>query len=93
MKEQNFFFGKLDLDTTVELISKENQSYAINIIRGPEKSGNAKTFYGNRQISYTPPTGNNTVIGSGVDIQTNSIVAFIHNSNNDHQIVQVLPTS
>lgn len=93
IKEQHFFFGKLDTDTSIELISKENQSYALNIIRGPEKVGKAKTFYGTSPITYTAPAGDNKCIGTGINIQSNSIIGLIYNSTGNHQIIEVFPST
>jgi hypothetical protein len=94
MKEsqESFFYGGIDTDSTERAIAQGDYRTALYA-----RSGNASEGEDGALVSMTGnllyenvdlPAGTNTVIGSCPWVEANSIIFFVHNSNDDHSIFQ-----
>jgi TusA-related sulfurtransferase len=94
MKEsqESFFYGGIDTDSTERAIAQGDYRTALYA-----RSGNASEGEDGALVSMTGnllyenvdlPAGTNTVIGSCNWVEANSIIFFVHNSNDDHSIFQ-----
>lgn len=86
-----FSFPGTGLDTDSDLVTIQNgdSRYRLNVILSDDGNHNVITnTLGNEIKSRTLPSGTNTVVGYVEDRENSAGIHFIHNSNNNHQIVR-----
>lgn len=92
---KNTFVGGMDSDSDAKAIAETDWKTSLNIRGGIAYAG--KQFVvtntrGNLEVPYTLPSGTNKCIGSYEDIQENTVIYFIWNSKQQHQILRYFPT-
>jgi hypothetical protein len=88
MKDLRAFTGGLDYDSDYRLVGPTDYVDAINVTTGTSAKGSLKNMFGNVEINFTLPDGDNTCIGSLRNIKANSIIYFVFNSLNNHSILE-----
>lgn len=91
MLEKRIFTGGMDQDTTTHLIEQGDYRYALNCRIGSSDTSNilaVENTKGNTLISYTLPAGSNKVIGSCDDKTNQKVYYFVHNTGNNHLILE-----
>lgn len=90
---QNTFNGGLDTDSSTHLVGPDRFVDGLNfrIGWGSTDVGDIETVYGNTPLANDLPAGDNKTVGAVEDRQTNSVIFFNWNSNNDHGIYRYYP--
>lgn len=88
MKDLRAFTGGLDYDSDYRLVGPTDYVDAVNVTTGTTAKGSLKNMFGNVEINFTLPDGDNTCIGSLRNIKANSIIYFVFNSLNNHSILE-----
>lgn len=89
--EKRLLTGVMDGDTDPRYIENGNYRRAVNLLnaKGEEGSfGNGENTPGLESVSYSLPSGNNTVVGSYFHKLTNCVYYFVYNSLDNHSIVE-----
>lgn len=90
----NIFVGGMDQDSDPRIVENSDYIDATDILNGYGAQVGAIVFpRGNSKIVYTLPAGTNTCIGCIEDKQTASVLIFLYNSNDDHQILWWQPNA
>ena len=88
----NIFVGVMDLENDLTVVSNQDYLYALGIRNGKGGiPGVATHVKGNCLVAYDLPAGQNICIGKTEDKRCSSIIYYIYNSNNDHQILRYYP--
>ena len=90
MKDLRAFTGGLDYDSDYRLVGPTDYVDAINVTTGTSAKGSLKNMFGNVEINFTLPDGDNTCIGSLRNIKANSIIYFVYNSLGNHSILEYM---
>jgi hypothetical protein len=90
MKDLRAFTGGLDYDSDYRLVAPTDYVDAINVTTGTSAKGSLKNMFGNVEINYTLPDGDNLCIGSVRNIKANSIIYFVFNSLKNHSILEYM---
>lgn len=88
---QNKLTGGLDQDSDSRFVAETDWRMSLNIRGGiayAGKLGVVTNVNGNEEIPYTLPAGTNKCIGAYSDVQANTVIYFIYNSNGNHQILR-----
>ena len=88
---KNVLTGGMDSDSDARAVVETDWRTSLNIRGGVAyagKQGIITNVKGNEEIPYTLPAGSNKCIGAYQDIQANTILYFIWNSNGDCQILR-----
>jgi len=89
IKQPIILSGGLNLDKDPLLLGEGESNYRLNCeISTLGHEGICLNTKGNELITYTLPAGINTVIGSKFYEYDNSLIYFVHNSNNLHSIIK-----
>lgn len=88
MKDLRAFTGGLDYDSDYRLVGPTDYVDAVNVTTGTSAKGSLKNMFGNVEINFTLPDGDNTCIGSLRNIKANSIIYFVFNSLKNHSILE-----
>lgn len=88
MKDLRAFTGGLDYDSDYRLVGPTDYVDAVNVTTGTSAKGSLKNMFGNVEINYTLPDGDNLCIGSVRNIKANSIIYFVFNSLANHSILE-----
>jgi archaellin len=84
MPLQKLIFTKgMNSDTSPEFLPEGESRYSLNVRVLNSENGDdqsAETVKGNAIVTYTLPSGTNTVIGSKEDKKTQKIYYFVHNT-------------
>ena len=88
MKDLRAFTGGLDYDSDYRLVGPTDYVDAINVTTGTSAKGSLKNMFGNVEINFTLPDGDNTCIGTLRNIKANSIIYFVFNSLKNHSILE-----
>jgi len=89
--DKRIFTGGLDTDTSVKLIAQNDYTFASNVRNGVTEdsdAGELTNVKGNVLIPYTQPNGDNITIGSFFNYGTNKVYYFVHNSLENHHILE-----
>lgn len=81
----------MDSDTSLELMAQGRDRLRLNVRVMSSDNGNdgsAETMNGNTAVSYSLPSGNNTVIGAKEDKLRRKIYYFVYNASNNHSILE-----
>ena len=85
------FSGSLNTDLDIKSIKVGDYIQALNIRNIYTENGidgSGENISSNTLIPYTLPDGTNKCIGAYEDVTNNSIIYFIYNSSNKHQILR-----
>jgi hypothetical protein len=83
------FSGKMNLDSHRSKVGPADYIDALNITRNADGNEDIiANIIGNRQVSFTLPSGTNKCIGAAEDALRNRIIAVIYNSGGFHTIVK-----
>ena len=88
---QNKLTGGLDQDSDSRYVAETDWRLALNIRGGIAYAGKAgiiTNVKGNTEVVYSLPAGTNKCIGAYSDVQANTVIYFIYNSNGNHQILR-----
>ena len=91
MNQKKIFVKGIDSDTANELLQPGVDRYRLNVRALSSNNstiGEIETVNGNTLVSFSLPSGNNTVIGSFEDLLRNKLYYFVHNSNFHHTILE-----
>ena len=90
MKDLRAFTGGLDYDSDYRLVGPTDYVDAENVTTGTSARGSLKNMFGNVEVNYTLPDGDNLCIGSVRNIKANSIIYFVFNSLGNHSILEYM---
>ena len=88
---KNSFLSGLDLDTSVFQLKRDAYIDALNITRDAVGEGQdlvLTNIPGNQLVNYVLPSGVNICIGAYANTLRNTVIYFVYNSNDRHQILQ-----
>src|SRR3990167_2221498 len=88
MLEKHLITGGIDTDSSDEYIKSSDYRYGLNIHCGVTDIGNITNIQGNLLLSFDLPNGTNKCIGGKYDNKTNTIIWFVYNDLENHQILQ-----
>lgn len=83
--------GGLNHDDSDWIIPPQDYRFVINGRVTSEKEGQigvVKNIKGTTQVSYNLPAGENEVVGEEMDLERNSIIYMLYNSNLNHAILR-----
>lgn len=88
---RNDFRAGLNRDDSYYSLPPNSYVDALNITRDATEANQDRVvtnLVGNRNISYTLPSGTNVCIGAIANTIRNTIISFVYNSTNKHSIVE-----
>lgn len=90
LSRTNIFTGEMDQDSDLHLVDPRDYRSSLNLVSDHRAPDGAKVpVEGNRLIPFPDlPSGLNTEIGSVENRVRNSIIYFVHNSLDEHTILE-----
>jgi len=90
LKQEILFAGAgLNTDVDKRYMKSGSSDYRLNCTYSRHGNrGIITNSLGNKLQSLSMPTGTNKTIGSTADIENNSIIYFVYNSNSNHSIIR-----
>lgn len=91
MQQKKIFTGGIDTDTTDEFLPEGRDRYRLNVrVLSSDTSniGAIETVKGNTLTTFTLPAGTSTVIGAKEDQLRKKLYYFLHNTANNHSILE-----
>ncbi len=87
-------FGGLNSDDEDRVLELGDYRLALNIRNGSSDNDNmgaVENVRGNELVPFTLEAGTNTCIGTTLDKVGQTVIYFIHNSNNNHSVLRFFP--